>query len=336
MPVRRFVAMLAKPAIASLVAIALAVTATPAAAVEDGPKCESSKVKVAGVYARCVLKAEAKGVKKGRPSDIGSCVSDYAKNWNKIEDDLGPACPTEGDEGSVRALLDAQTGLTTFLLAGVTTTSTTSTTVPGPRCGDGTLDAGTFERCEVGDLDGQTCTTRGFVGGELACGTGCVFDDSGCYLVRFVDNGDGTTTDHETGLVWERKDGADGTPDATNLHDVDNTYTWAAATADWISEVNGLSADGVSQTGLAGRSDWRVPTVLELASIVDEGTGSCGGGSGACIDAAFGPTQPDEYWTGTAFPGLPTFAWFTDFSDGSNLINSKTKASAVRAVRGGD
>ncbi len=41
---------------------------------------------------------------------------------------------------------------------------------------------------------------------------------------RFVDNGDGTICDHQTGLMWEKKDAADGVVDLNNPHDVDNLY----------------------------------------------------------------------------------------------------------------
>src|SRR5579862_1133916 len=44
---------------------------------------------------------------------------------------------------------------------------------------------------------------------------------------RFVDNGDGTITDTQTMLMWEKKLGAGSGADAANLHDADNSYTWS-------------------------------------------------------------------------------------------------------------
>jgi hypothetical protein len=41
------------------------------------------------------------------------------------------------------------------------------------------------------------------------------------FLVRFVDNGDGTVTDTRTGLMWEQK------TDDGSIHDKDNVYTWS-------------------------------------------------------------------------------------------------------------
>ncbi len=59
----------------------------------------------------------------------------------------------------------------------------------------------------------------------------------------YTDNGDGTVTDDVTGLMWVQDPG-------------DKQY--------WGDAVDG--ADGFS---LAGHSDWRVPTIKELQSLVD-------------------------------------------------------------------
>jgi hypothetical protein len=139
----------------------------------------------------------------------------------------------------------------------------------------------------------------------------------GCAGVRFVDNGDGTITDHETGLTWEKKVALGAGMDFTNLHAADNKYVlagqcplgqWcqpsaAAAAAclegaqphhvlcstecrkvfdlptdcdtgrlpgiegptasiwEWLAQLNA--------TRFAGHSDWRIPNVQELTTIVD-------------------------------------------------------------------
>src|SRR5262245_17565895 len=44
--------------------------------------------------------------------------------------------------------------------------------------------------------------------------------------IRFEDNGDGTVTDHQTGLQWEQKANLDDTPNLADPHDADNIYTW--------------------------------------------------------------------------------------------------------------
>jgi len=45
-------------------------------------------------------------------------------------------------------------------------------------CGNGTRDPG--EQCDGADLGGETCVSRGFPGGALACHADCTFDTSGC------------------------------------------------------------------------------------------------------------------------------------------------------------
>lgn len=99
----------------------------------------------------------------------------------------------------------------------------------------------------------------------------------------------------------------------------------------FISEVNGYSANGTTQAGLGGHSDWRMPTNAELQGIL-LAPNPCG--TRPCIDSTFGPTTADFYWSSTTST-LTTFAWFVDFNTG--LVGSVPKPALlwVRAVRGG-
>src|SRR5437867_1500406 len=72
--------------------------------------------------------------------------------------------------------------------------------------------------------------------------------------LAYVDNGDGTVTDVNTGLMWEKLS-HDGT-----VHDDHNQYTWATA----LGHVATLN-----RTRFAGHDDWRLPNVRELLSIVN-------------------------------------------------------------------
>src|SRR6185295_9707627 len=104
---------------------------------------------------------------------------------------------------------------------------------------------------------------------------------------------------------------------------------------DFLYGLNGgTSPNGAATSGcFAGHCDWRLPIVEELAGIVDPTAGDCGSGSGACINAVFGPTQDDSYWSATSSP--PSDAWTVDFSSGGVSASGKTNANYVRAVRGG-
>jgi surface antigen len=61
-------------------------------------------------------------------------------------------------------------------------------------CGNGALDAS--EECDGLQLGGETCVTRGFEGGALACYPGCTYDTSGCTINQMlcgngaIDNGE--------------------------------------------------------------------------------------------------------------------------------------------------
>src|SRR6185437_3694500 len=46
--------------------------------------------------------------------------------------------------------------------------------------------------------------------------------------LSYKDNGDGTITDNNTQLMWEKKVALDGITSATNLHDADNIYQWSS------------------------------------------------------------------------------------------------------------
>ncbi len=173
-------------------------------------------------------------------------------------------------------------------------------------CGDGDTDVG--EDCDLGNLNGGTCSGEGFAGGVLRCGAGCVYDTSACSADRFVDNANGTITDNDTGLKWEKKVKLDSTSDLANRQDADNLYPWsgtcsiggadcqpdAASAAACLAGVEGnntgcapcvsgvcnVDEPGVTVwqwlvalngAGFAGHNDWRLAQRQELQSIADYG-----------------------------------------------------------------
>lgn len=180
---------------------------------------------------------------------------------------------------------------------------------------------------------------------------------------RFVDNGDGTVTDHDTGLQWEKKDGADGVYDFANPHDVDNLYSWSmfpAGTApdgtvftDFLRRLNTCTSTGgaIATAAFGGHCDWRLPTITELQTIL-LAPYPCG--TSPCIDPVFGPTGAFDYfywyWSSTTFAGVPpfggdpaAFAWGVSFEGGGVSFTCKDLLFCdfvgfggfpVRAVRG--
>ena len=131
-----------------------------------------------------------------------------------------------------------------------------------------------------------------------------IFGMTGIAFADFNDNGNGTVTDTETGLVWQQEAVA--------------PLTWQAALAHCETLI------------LADQDDWRLPTIRELNSISDLEVYS------PAINTNFFPdTQSSDYWTSTTSEGSTAYAWIMDFQYGDNGILSKTSTAHVRAVRGG-
>lgn len=157
---------------------------------------------------------------------------------------------------------------------------------------------------------------------------------------RYLNNGDGTVTDTQTGLQWEKKTTTVGSgQNYADPHDVDNYYTWSAT---------GTAPDGTAFTQFlaalntppcfAGHCDWRLPQVnrdgdpAELETIL-LAPFPCG--TSPCIDPIFGPTVGDGYWSSTTDAAFPGYTWLVLFFDGYVSDANKGNNFSVRAVRAG-
>jgi hypothetical protein len=164
---------------------------------------------------------------------------------------------------------------------------------------------------------------------------------------RFTEDvADGVVTDNLTGLVWELKDDRDGVTDFTNPHDADNSYAWSTgsnkedgtAFTSFLGTVNGGA-------GFAGANGWRLPTMVELQTIMLDfactgagGTAKCRCPSSPCVDPALDATNTgaDHYWSATSYVPYASNAWDVSFGGGDVFhTSSETNAFYVRAVRGG-
>jgi hypothetical protein len=215
-------------------------------------------------------------------------------------------------------------------------------------CGNGVIDGG--EQCDQNNLNGATCVNQGFAFGTLQCGANCAFETSGCYAVRFTDNGDGTVTDGQSGLMWEKKGHFDGVPISCTSadvcpdpHDADNQYSY--------SDDNPTGPPGTVYTvmlvqlnagdGFAGHTDWRLPTLAELHGLLDYADGSAPvtpapfdtGCSSSCTGIACSCAAADLYWTEDLVTSISGNAWLADFSDGSLLNDTRDTDYYARAVR---
>jgi hypothetical protein len=127
-------------------------------------------------------------------------------------------------------------------------------------------------------------------------------------LESYTDNKDGTVTDNLTGLMWQQT-----VPTGT--------YTWSQAVA-YCPTLN-----------LAGHSDWRLPSRIELASIVDFGVTSGSATSGATINATyFSSTPANWFWSSSPLAGSSSYAWFVFFNSGSTSYDVVSSTYLVRCV----
>lgn len=111
-----------------------------------------------------------------------------------------------------------------------------------------------------------------------------------------------TVIDNDTGLEWQRVVSG-------------SSYNWIDA--------------GAYCTGLAlSGAGWRLPTIQELQSIVDESRVSPADDTGA-----FPGTPLYHFCTSSVYAGDPGYAWDVDFDDGSVINNSKSNTRRVRCVR---
>jgi len=154
--------------------------------------------------------------------------------------------------------------------------------------------------------------------------------------LSYTDNGDGTITDNNTCLMWEKKS------DDGSIHDKDNAYTWDNA---FDMHLNGLN--GLNTTNFAGYNDWRLPNVKELQSIVNyekfspsvsmEFNNGCPPTppTVTCTVTECSCTASSLYWSATTPANDPTDAWLVFFGIGFVRSDGKIFSNFVRAVRGG-
>lgn len=110
--------------------------------------------------------------------------------------------------------------------------------------------------------------------------------------VRFAETPDGWL-DAQTGLEWGKTIGK---------------FSWEEACA-------------------AVPKGWRLPTIAELATIVDWSIYSPA--------TELPDTQSNYYWSATTYQVIPTNAWIVNFYDGFVSADGKTFNDYVRAVRAG-
>ncbi len=135
----------------------------------------------------------------------------------------------------------------------------------------------------------------------------------------YIDNENGTVTDPMHNLIWQ------------NNYSDNKGYANNGAIPD-LDQKSALKY--CEDINLAGFTDWRLPTMRELASLVDYSIAR----PKPTIDPMFITTtrKGGMYWIDTTYVPNTTKAWFVRF--GANGANRRPKSDtySVRCVRNGD
>ncbi len=116
-------------------------------------------------------------------------------------------------------------------------------------------------------------------------------------------NSNGTVTDIATGLTWQQEDDS--------------------SLRDWYEAI--LYCYSLE---LATKSDWRIPNIKELASIVNYRVDN------PSIDnTLFLLTNPSDYWSASSDANSISNAWIVNFTRGNVNTNGKTGDNYIRCVR---
>jgi hypothetical protein len=123
---------------------------------------------------------------------------------------------------------------------------------------------------------------------------------------EYRDNGNGTVTDHATGLIWHK---------AGSTEDINGD-----------TEVKAY-LDDLNAKKFAGYSDWRLPTIDELKSLLEPEIQS----NDLHISPLLMPEAKEAYRCKSADSDLYKNAWGVDFKEGKVIPHSYY--SFIRAVR---
>lgn len=139
-------------------------------------------------------------------------------------------------------------------------------------------------------------------------------------VARFTDLGDGTVLDTLTSLIWmKNKDCFNSHPDWTS---------WSNA----LAKITDLNSGQTICANYSGHdTDWRLPSVNELQSLVDYGYW------GLPFGHPFIGGHMMDHWSSTTDAGMTSNVWNVRINNGGGVVSSPKAGNAafVWPVRGG-
>jgi hypothetical protein len=109
--------------------------------------------------------------------------------------------------------------------------------------------------------------------------------------------------------------------------DVATGLTWQRAVPDKKFQF-GEARDYCAKLSLAGKKGWRMPTLQELLTLIDEHAAA-----GPMIDrSAFPNTPSEQFWTSTLFASSAITSWYIFFNRGDGLYGMNIEKYRARCV----
>lgn len=155
-------------------------------------------------------------------------------------------------------------------------------------------------------------------------------EDDGYYqkgTTRYYSRTDNIVTDGVTGLEWQDNESVQRPwlTEQKNTSCVENTESTAC------NDTTGTTAASYcSELAYASHSDWRLPSIEELKTIIDYGKNS------TSINDIFLSKNSASYWSFTTNADFNEAAWSINFDDGYTTFDSKAGDFYVRCVRGAE
>ncbi len=160
----------------------------------------------------------------------------------------------------------------------------------------------TTDATGVHACSGGSCINRSWTAWPMPNPVGTGLPNTANYT---VDSAKGLVTDNVTKLMWQQNIDA-------------GSYTSGTAKAYCADLVYG------------GYSDWRLPTRIELVSLID----STKSDPLPTIDTMTFPNTPRDYfWASSTLAGNASTGWYVNFDDGSTSFRDGMLPSRVRCVR---
>lgn len=207
--------------------------------------------------------------------------------------------------------------------------SAVSTTSAGTGMGGATSAGGTMSSSGDSSSGSGICdgsSSGGACMGGPACAPGSICSASGCsdwpsWPIPNTSAGlphqasytklSGYVLDNVTGLWWQQP--------------IDEDNDLGTNCAGGCTQANAIKY--CANLELAGHCDWRLPTRIELVSIVDYSLNV------PTINAIFEGTPAVGFWTSSPYHPSASFAWLVLFLDGSTGLDAPSNANRVRCVR---